>query len=154
MGMSAVLLDGCKGKDGEPGAQGPAGTNGNANVIGSNSTTVNSWTLNSGILYSATLSWPSITQEIVDKGAVMVYESDGSGGWAALPYTIAMTSSTYSFGLGFVNIYVTNTDGSSPSNPGSINYRVVAMTSRQMQEHPNLDMTNYYAVKNALAIRE
>lgn len=154
MGVSALVFNGCKGKDGAPGAQGPAGVDGNANVVGSTSVVASNWTLNSGILYSTTLTWTSITQVIVDKGVVMVYESDGSGGWQALPYSFISEENTFGFDVGFVNIYITQTDGSAPTNPGSRTYRLVTMTSRAMQTHPNLDLKNYSQVKEAFNLKD
>lgn len=74
--LTALTFGDCtKAKDGAPGAQGPEG---NANVIGSNTVTASNWTLNSGIMYYATLTSSNITQAIVDKGVVLVYEGDAS----------------------------------------------------------------------------
>ena len=53
-------------KKAEKGDTGPAGANGNANVIGTNVVTINSWTA-SGAAWYAILSAPGITSSIVDK---------------------------------------------------------------------------------------
>lgn len=149
----AVLTFGActKAKDGAPGAQGPEG---NANVIGSNTVTTSNWTLNSGIMYYTTLTSSNITQAIVDKGVVLVYEGDGSGGYFALPYTFGIESSTFDFDLGFVNIYITNTDASTPANPGSRTYRIVTITSRAMIAHTDVDFKNYVSVKKAFNLKD
>ncbi|HEX8516642.1 MAG TPA: hypothetical protein VF868_10615 [Bacteroidia bacterium] len=157
MAVSATVFNGCKGKDGAPGAEGPKGADGNANVVGTTSATISSWTLGGGILYSASLTSTAITQAIVDKGVIMVYEDDGSGGWYALPYTLAIESSSFGFGYasgGFVNIYITNTDGSTPSHPGTRTYRIVAITSRGMEAHPEVDVKNYAQVKQAFNLKD
>lgn len=132
--LSSALFTSCKkGDTGEPGPAGTNGTNGidgtngNANVISTNTLSFNSsdWTL-SGSLYSTTIIATGITQDIVDNGAVTVFNQSGtSTSWTALPYTFVNTAYRYEFGVGFVNLYVTNTDGTTPTNPGSETYRVV-----------------------------
>lgn len=127
--LSSALFTGCKkGDTGEPGPAGPAGTNGtngNANVISTNTVSLSgssSWTLN-GSLYSATLLASGITQSIVDNGAIIVFHQTGSG-WNSMPYTLGTVNYSIGFGVGYVNIYTTNTDGSTPSNPGSQTFRI------------------------------
>lgn len=153
MGISIVMFNGCA-KDGATGPAGIAGTNGNANVNGSTSVTASNWTLNSGVLYSTTLTWTPITQAIVDKGIVMVYEGDGSNGWVALPYTSVNESRYFNFDVGFVNIYITNTDGSAPTNPGAQTYRIVVIPASNLIAHPNVDFKNYQVVKATFGLKD
>src|SRR5450631_3219317 len=90
--ITSLAFSSCK-KDGPVGPQGPAGTNGtngidgNANVLGSTTLSVSSanWTATGNEWYD-TFTLGTITQAIVDKGAVMVYEQYNAT-WVALPYT-------------------------------------------------------------------
>lgn len=87
----AILFCGCA-KDGETGPAGPAGANGNANVR-SKTFTVNpsdwvvSGTSGSNYLRSYDFSDGDITQSILDKGSIMVYQKQG-GSYIQMPYTI------------------------------------------------------------------
>lgn len=158
MGISTAMINGCA-KDGATGPAGIAGTagtngtNGNANVIGSNSVTTSNWTLNSG-MYSTTLTSSAITQAIVDKGIVMVYESNGIGGWYALPYSFLGEENAFGFDVGSVTIDISQTDGSAPTNPGSRTYRIVAISASNLIAHPNVDYKNYQLVKTTFGLQD
>ena len=151
-------------KDGEAGPAGPAGangingtngTNGNANVIGTNTLTVSSWTSsNNGALWSTSLSATGITQTIVDRGMVSVFIGDSSGAWTSMPYTIGNASWFYSFGVGFINIYKTNTNLAAIANPGSQTFRVVIISPSNRIANPNTDWKNYEQVKRALNLAD
>lgn len=162
--LSAVIFASCSkpkdGKDGAPGAQGlpgtngTNGTNGNANVIAGNNTVVltsGNWAL-SGSFYTATINFAAITQAIVDKGVVVVYEQYGSR-WQAMPYTVGITERDFIFGLGQVVIYSHNTNLSSPTNPGNQTYRLVAISASNLKAHPNVNHANYAEVKQAYDLK-
>ena len=143
----ALLTISCS-KDGADGAN---GTDGNANVIGTNAFTVSSWTsYSSGSLWATSLSAEGITQSIVDKGIVSVFIQISSGGWTAMPYTIGNTSWFYDFGVGFINIYKTNTNVTAIANPGSQTFRAVIISASNKAANPNTNWNDYSQVKKVL----
>lgn len=157
-GSAILTFNGCKGKDGAPGAQGPAGTNGNANVT-SGTVTVSNWTYDgTNKLYKATIIDNNITQAIVDEGVVLVYLISG-GGNLALPVTIYPTS-TYSetisfvYGLQQVVLSIQDSDLTQPGTPGSINFRVVKIAPSGIIAHPDVDFKNYTQVKAAFNLND
>jgi hypothetical protein len=137
----AAILTSCK-KD-DDGTQGPVG---NADVYGSYNITLNSgdW-VSSGAYYYADISFPYITQAIVDRGAVMVYEQ-ASPIWNALPYTWGNLSISYDFGLNIVHIYYANTDGTQTAIPGTRTFRIVCISALTAKAHSNVDWKNYTEV--------
>lgn len=141
----------------EDGATGPAGADGNANVIGTNTvtTTSSNWTsYSSGALWVTSLNVPGITQSILDRGIVSVFKSDSSGTWTALPFTLGNQSWFYSFGVGFVQISTTNTNITSFTNPASQTFRVVIVSASNRMANPNVNWNNYQEVKNALKLKD
>lgn len=147
--------DGATGPTGATGAAGTNGINGNANVIGTNTLTVSTWTsYSSGSLWGTSLSATGITQSIVDKGIVSVFIGDSSGSWTSMPYTIGNTSWFYSFGVGFINIYKTNTNLAAIANPGSQTFRVVIISASNKMANPNTDWKDYNQVKEVLHLQE
>src|SRR5437870_4563104 len=93
--LITITFLGCE--KGDTGPQGPAGTNGNANVQSSTVTISSSeWTL-SGNEYDATISTSLITQAILDHGAVEVFESSNGTQWLALPISINGNEFVYSY---------------------------------------------------------
>lgn len=135
---------GDKGEQGEPGPAGPQGPQGNANVT-SGTVTISNWIYDSNNKwYTATIIDQGITQNIVDKGAVMVYIYQG-GANIALPVTIypsASYSSTlsYVYGLSQVVIRVQDSDLTQPSNPGSLTFRVVKINGQRIE---NINWKDY-----------
>lgn len=152
----ALLAMSCS-KDGEAGPAGPAGANGingNANVIGTNTVTVSSWTSsNNGALWSASLSASGITQNIVDRGIVSVF-MQVPGGWSAMPYAFANFSWSYDFGLGVVVIYKTNNNAAVISNPGSQTFRIVIISPTNKMANPKTNWKDYNEVKRALNLAD
>jgi hypothetical protein len=137
---------GTAGTAGTNGTNGTNGVNGNANVIGTNTVALNSgnWSA-SGSIFEATITAPAITQAIVDKGAVIVYEQFGSY-WVALPYTVGKLSVVYYFTLNTVKIDYAYNDNSQTPNPGNKTYRIVAISSSVAAANPNVDWKNYEEV--------
>ena len=160
MGISTAMINGCA-KDGATGPAGTAGTagtngtngtNGNANVTGSNTISVTSsdWTLGSPF-YSTSFTSVAITQAIVNNGAVIVYEKLGTS-WQCMPYTSGGEERDFTFGVGTFKIWVQNTDGSAPTNPGAQTYRIVAIAASGLIANPNVDFKNYQAVKTTFGL--
>jgi len=83
--------------------------------------------------FEAVLSVPEITQEVVDKGVVMVYRRYEDNIWTPLPamrtektedglyYT---TFVDYEWQKGQINIFVTASDLYAGTNPGDMSFRV------------------------------
>jgi hypothetical protein len=149
--ISALLFNSCIG---EQGPQGPAGKDGNANVQ-SSSLTTSSWSYLSPDWY-INFTYPAITQDILDKGAVLVYVQSGSN-YFQLPYTFYPTSTfsrTYTFRhyLGGLSVYVTDSDLIQPDNPGLLTFKVVVIASSALAKHPNVDLNNYNEVKKTFEL--
>lgn len=154
--MVIMATLGCtkEGKQGEPGAAGKNGTNGtdgNANVIGTQTVAVNSgnWNANAGS-YFIELAVNGLTQEILDKGAVLCYEQNGSI-WNAMPYSYGNLTRTYTFELNKVTIFYQNQSGTT-ANPGNRTYRLVLVAASG--KVVNIDWNNYYEVKGAFNLPE
>ncbi|MFI5218370.1 MAG: collagen-like protein [Bacteroidia bacterium] len=162
---SISLLISCA-KDGETGPQGPAGVNGtngtngqdgNANVH-TQTFTVSNWYYIAPS-YGVDIADFDITQDIVDNGLVMVYTSNGSGGWQALPYT-AYPSSSYSSTYVFVHylngvtIWKTDSDLTQPVNPGTRTYKVIAVAEAPRIANPNVNWNNYEEVKETFNLKD
>ena len=142
---------GTNGTNGAAGTNGTNGVNGNANVYGGNTVTTNSgsWTA-SGSAFIVTITSPAITQAIVDKGLVMVYEQSASF-WLALPCTTSgIISKFFYFTLNSVSVVYQNTDGSQTTNPGNQSYRIVAISSSVAAANPNVNWGNYEEVMKIL----
>jgi hypothetical protein len=153
--LTVLTFGACtKAKDGAPGAQGPQGTQGNANVQSFTSTTNNgSWTLSNGE-YDAYLSVPAITQDILDKGTVNIFASDGSGGYTALPFSVAGMAINYTMSVGTINIQVTMNDGTNPPNIGANTFKVVVIAGKSMATHSNVNFTNYNELKKTFNLKD
>jgi hypothetical protein len=143
---SLLIFSGCRktGPQGPQGIPGPAGIDGNANVIGTAPFTVygNTWTLANGS-YSATFTDPDITPDIVDKGVVEIFKSYGTNRWTNLPDINGITSTVFDFYDGGFTIYVQNSDGSTPANPGTQIFRTVIISASQKQANPKTNWKNY-----------
>jgi len=124
-----AILTSCK--KGDTGPEGPAGKDGkdgNANVITSQ-ITVSSWTWYSTYgRYESNVTNTSITQDIIDNGAVMAYYVL-SGYWV-LPttyYTGAGYAQTlsYSYSLQMIRFRFAYSDRVDHGDPGSQDFKIV-----------------------------
>jgi hypothetical protein len=147
--VSAMTFSGCA-KDG---ATGPAGKNGNANVTSTN--LVNPvWTWDGTSYYSyCTWSPSNLTSVVNSSGSVMVYGSDGSGGWYALPITL--NTSTYQQHQYFdsntnsVTIYIENSNLSNPNPSSTMQFKVVCIPPAAIKANPSVNIRDYNQVRNA-----
>jgi hypothetical protein len=155
---ATIVINGCsKGKDGAPGADGPAG---NANVV-SHTYSASSWTNGSSAWY-VTLSVPELTSSNINSAAVQVYFSTSSGIWTALPFTEVATVDyfmQYTYAASNIEIdwiYNGVGTGSSPTSyySGTSFFKVVVIPPALIKENPGLDLKNYTAVKNALHLKD
>lgn len=117
-----------------PGPAGPAGkdgtngTNGSANIqtytvalSGAN------WAYdNTEKSYTAVISINAITSAVVNKGTIQVFSGDQSG-YIALPYSYQGQEFNYSYETGYVYLVFTLTDGTTPPNPGAMNFKIVVI---------------------------
>lgn len=173
--MIFTFSNGCKketGPAGPAGTNGTNGTNGNANVISSSTFALNNWVdlTNDGTNFqcSNAISWSAISQDIKDKGIVMVYLQDNSNlEWIALPYSSSFSlgggygSVFYSFGInvGLIKIYATgfaDAGSLSSSDFNSYNFivRAVAIPSSSRMAHPEVDLNNYEEVKKVFNLKD
>jgi hypothetical protein len=128
-----ILVTACK-KQEIPGPKGEAGTNGiggNANIISTNTFVINyaQWTPDSAnYMQTVTLSFPEITQTVVDKGGVKMYKQTGTT-WAELPLVFGDLFTQYGFDVGHLYLqYVNIEGGSTPVAPATARYRMVIVT--------------------------
>jgi|GEM_PF-2303226 len=150
---AALFLNSCK-KDDDSDLQ----PKGNYGVITSSSTvTLNNWTSDyddgTEYNYSSSVSWPAITQNIVDKGIVMVYEYDGISSWYALPYSDGGSgwSDALNFAVSAGRVYFLNSGYDDTGSPGASSMngtvvRIVAIDNAGKIANPDLDWTNYNEV--------
>src|SRR5690554_1842358 len=125
---------GPQGEKGEPGIDGVDGQDGNANVIGTNSLVVSGWYA-SGSSWFADLSAPGISQDIVNTGLVQVFRQYGSQWWA-LPDVNADKIMQFGYSVGSISLMYSSVTGSTVSNPGAVNIRVVIISSSNLKENP------------------
>lgn len=100
--LTGLMLNACKGPQGDPGPAGPTGATGaagpkgdigTANVIYSN--WINVTFTGSGTTYTGTITAPQITQTVLDKADIRVYWNE-SGRVLSLPYAQVLGGTTYS----------------------------------------------------------
>lgn len=155
--VAGLTFSSCKketGPKGDTGAIGPQGPAGNANVkttIVSNQTWVYS-----APAYIATMSAPNITQEIVDKGAVLVY-LENAGTYIQLPITLYnngyQTLVDFEHYLGTVRVSWADSDLTQPVAPTSnIKFKIVTIASSGMIK--NVNTADYNEVKTALKLQD
>lgn len=153
--FTLLLLNGCK----KEGPQGPAG---NANVT-ARTFTVSSWSWSSPYYY-VNLSVPELTTENMNAAAVMVYSQSSGSSWRAIPYT--QYYSPYNYYMGFTtnsnNVQVTwvyDSSFSSGDDPNTfygaaMHYKVVVIPPAERKANPNIDLTDYEAVKKAYHLED
>ena len=124
---------------------GPQGPAGNANVIGENPFTISGsqWSYDAASLsYFVTVTDGNITADVQNYGLVEVYK-EYNNGWTNLPDIYNGVATFFNFATGAVTISVDNVDGSLPTNPGSVNFRIVVVPSSVKQANPNANWSNY-----------
>jgi hypothetical protein len=123
--LTALLFSSCK----EEGPIGPAGPAGNANVKAVTFNILASdWQYHPS---SAHLDkpLPEITQQIWDKGAVVVYWQINNA-WVALPFTYPAADSVtqfmgYDYTPGNLRIFVTRANGTAPDSLNTATFKAV-----------------------------
>jgi hypothetical protein len=141
----------------EEGPAGPAGKDGNANVK-SMMITVNQLEWNGdGYGYSAEKPCSIITPAIAESGAVMCYYKEDDT-YVPLPASINYlaqytTHMLFAYTPGNIEFFTQDDDGLTPS-PDQAIFKVVAISSAGMQLNPDLDINNYYEVKQAFDLED
>ena len=153
--ISIGMFQSCK----KEGPQGPAGADGNANVKTYNiSVSSANWTCSSICYTDITVA--GITQDIVNSGSVHVFMESTSqtGAWLNMPWTEMNSGyiSNYNFvyALGVMRISKSDSDLTTPINPGARNFKIVVIASSGKLAHPEVDYTNYEEIKEAFDIAE
>jgi hypothetical protein len=143
---------GSQGTTGAKGSTGATGATGNANVIGTNSFNLSfTYNYNSGNdYYDALVNSTAITQSILDKGVVLVYEKVGVNQWMQWNYTIGSTYFIFNFTLGKLYFQIKNASGATGA-PGVKTIRAVIIPSQDVPKLPK-DLSDLTAVTNALGI--
>ena len=149
------------------GPVGPAGKDGNANVIASNTLMLNNWssTFDNGteFTYSSIITWGSISQAIKDNGVVMIYIHDNTTtNWTALPYSESGTgySDAFNFEVAVGQVTVTFDGFDNTGSPGAaalngvFTIRMVAIPSSVRIANPNVNLKDYNAVKAAFHLKD
>lgn len=136
---SMLMLNGCSGSDGEVGPKGDTGT---ANVIYSG--WISTPFSGSGSTYTASLSVPKLTQEMLDKADIRVYWSEG-GRVLTLPYAQTLSGTSYTvhqrFYLGRID-FVANYSISTQS------FRYVIIPGGESARKKSLSQMSYEEVKS------
>jgi len=117
---------GATGVTGPTGATGSNGATGNANVS-EKIIIVSNWAYQLNYWYANVVD-SAITQNIVDKGAVIVYYEISPGEWSMLPYSYPYTIDPYeySFIYSLNNVFIKRRDLSSATpNPGTQTFKIV-----------------------------
>lgn len=123
-----TLLTACKkeeiqGPKGEPGTPGGGG---NANITSGDVFTIGSanWLPNAdSSAWQVVISSSLITQSVVDKGVVKVFQQKGSSWWE-LPYTEGDLFTQFGFQTGSVTLTFMDIHGGLPTKPATTNYRI------------------------------
>ena len=113
-------IQGPKGEPGTPGGGGNASiSSGDVFTIGSANWLPNADSSAWQVVISSTL----ITQSIVDKGVVKVFQQKGSSWWE-LPYTEGDLFTQFGFQTGSVTLTFMDIHGGLPTKPATTNYRI------------------------------
>lgn len=157
------MLSSCKKENYDDKYQ-PIGSYGNASIITSNTVTLNNWSedWDDGINYeySSVISWPALSQSIVDNGMVMVYLKDGSD-WIAMPLSYAddtYSSQNWNFyytaGSATISVSGYDDDGSwLASDFSGTSVKIVAISNEARSLHPEVDFNNYAEVESVFGLK-
>lgn len=152
-----ILFTACKKEEiqGPKGDPGDPGIGGNANVVSTNTFIVNSasWVADSvAECLKVTISFPSLTQAVVDKGGVKVYRQTGTV-WSELPIATSDLFTQFGFDVGNLYLNYINIEGGIPgSPPPTERYRMVIVSEVQKNAFPYMNDGKYTDVLMTRAI--
>lgn len=139
---------------GETGATGATGPTGATGATGANGAQAYSYLLlNQSVVLTGNtrLAVSAITQDVLDKGAVLVYfRTTGDTVWYSLPYEVDnLTLKLVDIGLGFIDVKAN-------FNSNALDFRIVIITGTSIgalqAAHPGINLRNYTQVASALNI--
>ena len=140
---SLFVFYGCT-KTGSQGPQGPAGQNGNADVIGTQPFTSAAWSfVSANNDFEATYTDADITAAVADSGLVIMYIQYTDGSWRNLPDILNGTEFSFGFYQGGFVIHYFDVDGSAPTMPSSETFRTVIVPSSVRKANPGTKWNNY-----------
>lgn len=158
--LSIFLMASCRGPKGDPG---------NANVTSSTITVYsNDWYREDNLSWRVDISYDAIDANITDYGAVLVYIDKGNT-WRQLPYTFyysqfndngeevfyssSLEVSTYDKG---VSIFWTESDFylGEDYRPETHRFKIVVIAAAMYNARPDVDYSNYEAVKVAYQLAD
>jgi hypothetical protein len=140
----SIFCSACKKKEiqGPKGDPGTTGGGGNANISTSEIFTIASsqWGANADSSgWQHTISSSLITQNIVDKGAVKVFELRGTSWWE-LPLTNGDLFTQFGFQAGSVTLLFADIHGGLPAKPATTSYRIVVLSAaKQSTSYTKID---------------
>jgi len=145
-------------KEGKQGVAGVDGKNGNANVTSSTIVISGSQWFYQAPSYLIDLSYSTITTDVINNGAVLIYYSANGTGFEQLPTTLyffnnVSTTINAVASVGNVRLAYTDSDLTQPQLPFVMTIKVVVIPSAQRLANPNIDYTNYYEVKGAFNLK-
>jgi hypothetical protein len=152
-----VLLSSCA-KDGDPGAQGPTG---NANVKSKTFTiTPGQWqssgTVGTDYYKFIDLTFASITQSVIDNGAVLVYLKATSGVIGQIPISYPVNGNSVNFvpeaemGMASVALFLGNYQV--PNITINYEFKVVAIDGTARITHPEINWNDPVSISKGLQI--
>ncbi len=149
--IGVVSITSCT-KEGETGPAGPKGENGNANVI-SKEYTITNWVKN-GDYYQGEINCPAITQEILDKGAVVCYVKSADSSYFSIPITMIINGQVVSISSSIKKEWlIIRVAATAPlSTPEDLTFKVVIINGNQARIKVNLN--DYEEVKAYYNLRE
>ena len=149
------------------GPQGPAGHDGNANVVSSTLTVrTNDWYWDNNTSWRVDINYDAINANIDDFGAVLVYMNNGNT-WRQLPMTFYYTwndnngnvvycsssleVSSYEHG---VSIFWTENDFYDGYRPDDHEFKIVVIAAGLYNSRTDVDYSSYEAVKTAFQLAD
>jgi len=131
--LATLILTNCA-KTGPQGEKGEAGKDGNANVRSSLSANL-LWTYNTTTArYETLINNTAITQEILDRGTVMVAAETSVGNWLQMPFSIASGPNlslyfNYEYFLNGVRLSIQNSNYDNSLSPvNTLRFKVTVMS--------------------------
>lgn len=146
-----TILSSCE----KEGPEGPAGEDGNANVV-SGTTTSSNWTFYDPS-WVTTYTYSAITQEIIESGAVLVYMKVGNS-YNQIPLTFYRsdsysTSIEVSTFVGGFSIFWSDSDLLEPLYPGYHTFKVVVIAASETLKSGNIDFSDYEHVSTEFIVQ-
>ncbi len=147
--LTAITLSGCEKET--------------PSAVTSKNFTVTSWSWESPY-YITRLSVPELTSDNINSAAVMVYFNTIAGNWYAVPWT--QYNSPYNYYMGYITsagtvkvTWVYDSSLSSGNDPNAyysanVKCKVVVVPEAQRKANPDLDLTDYEAVKATFHLKD